>query len=312
MADSGKKYKIFKICKELNLGHETIFSFLEQNKIKVKGKGPNAFVGEDIYLDLLERFATDKAKADTIKARRERDLTGELEEVEESIEKTEDESIYLKALKQSIVDGVEAIERSKDEKPEPKKRKRKVAPKKEEPAVPKAKRVLPEPNIEVEQIIEEPKKAIKEEKVESKEPKLKKEKDSKDAVGEPESKVSEEKLETSTKEKESKAKKGKGKSKKEEVFDETAQLTEKEKKRLKAMEMIRKDKDVKRGGRVDLAKLADGIESARRKAKPKKPKKKQVDLKEVQDTVKKTLASIDQKGKKPKKHKKVKTEDVKF
>ena len=108
-------------------------SFLEQNKIKVKGKGPNAFVGEDIYLDLLERFATDKEKADTIKARREKDLSGETDEVEVSPEKTEDESTYLKALKQSIVDGVEAIERSKDEKPEPKKRKKRVEPKKKSP-----------------------------------------------------------------------------------------------------------------------------------------------------------------------------------
>jgi len=44
---AGKKYKIFKICKELNLGHETIVSFLEQKNIKVPG--PNASVSEDIY-----------------------------------------------------------------------------------------------------------------------------------------------------------------------------------------------------------------------------------------------------------------------
>jgi len=55
-----KKYKIFKICKELNLGHETIIGFLTQKGIKVAG--PNSGVAEDIYLEIVEKFATDKAK----------------------------------------------------------------------------------------------------------------------------------------------------------------------------------------------------------------------------------------------------------
>ncbi|HER40383.1 MAG TPA: translation initiation factor IF-2, partial [Salinimicrobium catena] len=73
------------------------------------------------------------------------------------------------------------------------------------------------------------------------------------------------------------------------------------------MEMIRKDKDVKRSGKIDLSRL--GEDGGKRRAKPKKPKRKEVDLKEVQDTVKKTLASIEARGKKPKKHRRIKTED---
>ena len=132
MAVSGKKYKIFKICKELNLGHETIFSYLEQNKIKFKGAGPNAFVEEDIYLDLLERFATDKQKADTLKAKRVKDQDDAEVVEEEQAAKVHDESAYMQVLKQSIVDGVEALAKSKDE-PIPPRKPKKVIRKKEEP-----------------------------------------------------------------------------------------------------------------------------------------------------------------------------------
>jgi hypothetical protein len=68
MAVGKKKYKIFKICKELNLGHETIFTFLEGKGLKIKGL--NASVNEDIYIDILEKFATDKEKAEKLKARK--------------------------------------------------------------------------------------------------------------------------------------------------------------------------------------------------------------------------------------------------
>ena len=168
---------------------------------------------------------------------------------------------------------------------------------------------MPEPNLKGEELIDVPDRAIEGEKTKAEKPEIKKEEVAEDTVATQDLKLKEEGIESEITEKDSKLKKGKGKTKKDEKFEEEAHLTDKEKKRLKALEMIRKDKDVKRGGRIDLNKISDGIEGARRKAKQKKPKKKQVDLKEVQDTVKKTLASIDQKGKKPKKHKKIKTED---
>ena len=155
MAVSGKKYKIFKICKELNLGHETIFSYLEQNKIKYKGAGPNAFVEEDIYLDLLEKFATDKQKADTLKARRLKDQDGVETDEEVLVQEVPDESAYMQVLKQSIVDGVEALAKSKDEEVKPKRPKR-VAKKKEEPVAEEEKKsVVKEEEIAKEEKVKE-------------------------------------------------------------------------------------------------------------------------------------------------------------
>ena len=305
MAVSGKKYKIFKICKELNLGHETIFNYLEQNKIKFKGAGPNAFIEEDIYLDLLDRFATDKQKADTLKARRIKDQDGveTAEETEEIV--THDESAYMQVLKQSIVDGVEALAKSKDEEPKPR-RPKKVVKKVEEPS----------------KVVEKEKpESIKVEIAEQKE----KEKEIGPAAGKPEEEIKEaekakpveevkvESLiapiqEETSEEKAAKARKAKSKPDKAVDFTDEAGLSEKEKKRRKAMEMIRKDKDIKRGGRIDLTRIGEG-DGGKRRSRLKKPKKKEVDLKEVQDTVKKTLASIESRGKRPRKHRKIKTED---
>ena len=305
MAVSGKKYKIFKICKELNLGHETIFNYLEQNKIKFKGAGPNAFIEEDIYLDLLDRFATDKQKADTLKARRIKDQDGveTAEETEEIV--THDESAYMQVLKQSIVDGVEALAKSKDEEPKPR-RPKKVIKKVEEPS----------------KVVEKEKpESIKVEIAEQKE----KEKEIGPAAEKPEEEIKEaekakpveevkvESLiapiqEETSEEKAAKARKAKSKPDKAVDFTDEAGLSEKEKKRRKAMEMIRKDKDIKRGGRIDLTRIGEG-DGGKRRSRLKKPKKKEVDLKEVQDTVKKTLASIESRGKRPRKHRKIKTED---
>ena len=307
MAVSGKKYKIFKICKELNLGHETIFSYLEQNKIKFKGAGPNAFVEEDIYLDLLERFATDKQKADTLKAKRVKDQDDAEVVEEEQAAKVHDESAYMQVLKQSIVDGVEALAKSKDE-PIPPRKPKKVIKKKEEPPRVVEKEKIKEDIKPPVGDKEAPKKIEVEGKqkpvVEEEKKEVKKTEPVTTAKEVPAVKtVAEGIIEDSA----GKSKKDKFKSDKPAEFEDEAGLSEKEKKRRKAMEMIRKDKDVKRGGRIDLSRL--GEDGGKRRAKPKKPKRKEVDLKEVKDTVKKTLASIETRGKKPKKHRKIKTED---
>ena len=305
MAASQKKYKIFKICKELNLGHETIFTYLEQNKIKFTGSGPNAFVYEDIYLEILDRFATDKQKADSLKAKREKDVVSSEVTETDIVEQKPSESEYMQAIKQSIEVGMERLAKTKDEPPAPKKTRKKPVVRKEEyeekPAVKKEKPSKPafEKEIPAQELPEEIKE-IPEEKPEIKEAVPEK-------AAEIHPKEPEVKLEDDSS-KEGKGKKSKFKSKPQESYADDATLTDKEKKRRKAMEMIRKDKDVRRGGRIDLSKMGEGDDGSRRKLKSKKPKKKQVDLKEVQDTVKKTLASIDSKGRKPKKHKKVKSE----
>ena len=97
------------------------------------------------------------------------------------------------------------------------------------------------------------------------------------------------------------------KKKKPKVEDES--LTEKEKKRLKALEMIRKDGKKSKSQKPDLRNVGLDADGQMRRKKPKKPKRKEVDLKEVQDTVKKTLASIDTRSRKIKRHKKEKDVD---
>jgi len=310
MTVSEKKYKIFKICKELNLGHETIFSFLEQNKYKYSGSGPNAAVGEDVYQEILDKFATDKAKADSLKARKEKDLGIAEEQLSDTAEKPQDESAYMKVLKQSIVDGVEKLARTKDEKPPVRKPKKMITPKKEEPVLPK-----PIPGVLEE---EKPKTGVKAKPDLETDPaetrrevpalktappvELVAEKPTKEKAPAPQVRA------TLDEQADKKMKKGKIKGKKGEQTSDDGSLSEKEKKRLLALEMIRKDKDVRRTGRTGLIKLGEEDERLRKRARSKKPKRKQIDLKAVQETVKKTLASIDQKGRKPKRHKKLKAE----
>ncbi|MCK5033158.1 MAG: translation initiation factor IF-2, partial [Calditrichia bacterium] len=79
---------------------------------------------------------------------------------------------------------------------------------------------------------------------------------------------------------------------------------EKEDKRRKAFDMIRKEekrkKDFSKSGTI-----GDGERTSRQRVR-KQRKKKVIDQKEVQQTVKKTLASLDDRLKKPKKRKKIK------
>lgn len=287
MAVAQKKYKIFKICKELNLGHETVIEFLGQKKIKVSGL--NASVSEDIYIDILDRFALDKEKAEELKARKKRASGEDKEDIdsEEKKEETAEESLYLQALKKSIKDGVEALHRVDEEKKPVKKRK----PKKEIQEVSKK-------AVEEKTTAEKLVKAASVEEIK---------KDGKERIDELEEKKAGE-IKPAADKKEIPFKKEKIKGKKPAGFQEE-HLTEKEKKRRKALEMIRKDKDGKRGGIGDAARIGEGSDVSRRRRRPKKAKRKQVDLKEVQNTIKKTLASIDSKGRKPKKHKKIKTEN---
>ncbi len=303
---AAKKYKVFKICKELNLGHETIIGFLEQKGVKVSG--PNASVEEEMYLEILEKFATDKAKAEEIKARRAR-KEGKIEQPEEeTVKEAAEESSYLQELKKSIEAGVEAIARSKEEKPSKPKKTKKVKEPQPEVATVNA---AAEPEVQeapIAPVEEEVKPAVPE--VEKVEVKAEEEKKA-EVKPEPKPKPAEEVKKVEKVEEEKKAK-GKAKKKgKKGKSSEDQGISEKERKRRKAMEMIRKEKGVRRGPR--LAEIAVGSEEfveAPKKKKSKRQKRKKVDLKEVQDTLKKTLASMESKGKKTKKHKKViKTED---
>lgn len=302
---TGKKYKIFKVCKELNLGHETIIKFLQQKGVEVSG--PNSSIDEALYIECLERFATDKEKAEKLKARKQsQGVQPQAEDVEVAEAEEVQESAYMKALKKSIEDGAEALLKPKEEKPVRKTVKKKVEPKPEkveterpeEVKVPEAEEQVSEEKPEKEQVprekevVEEGKEKVAEEA----EKKAEVKEDKKKAKAEPEMAV----------EKETEEKKDKTKKKRKISKEEEERISEKERKRRKALEMIRKDGRKRPPSKVDLMELASEIGEGGRKRKGKKQKKKQVDLKEVQDTVKKTLASIDTKTRKPKRTKKAK------
>ncbi len=304
MATAGKRYKVFKICKQLNLGHETIVGFLESKGIK--GAGLNTAVEENLYMEILERFATEKQKADQIAARKKKGAGKEVEKSAPEIEDNDkqESSAYIEAVKKSIEDNIEALSKPV-EKPQKKARRRpkpKVEEKKEERKPVERKETGAKETVKSEKKEEKekskPKAAKKEEGKAAKEAKDKTKAES----------AKKDKAVKTDKEEREKERKKKGKGKKKGKKEEN-QLSEKEKKRRKALEMIRKD-GRKSGKKINLAALGeDGEPGSRRRKKDKKPKKKRVDLKQVEETVKKTLASMESKGKKPKrKQKKVKTE----
>ncbi len=292
---AAKKYKLFKICKELNVGHETVSLFLQEKGVKVSG--PNSSVSEEDYLELVERFATDKAKAEKRrekKSRAEEEKKAEGEAVPETGKEKEAESDYLKAIKESIEVRAEELSRPEPEPepvPEPE-----VAPAPKPESTPgeepeKVVAVAPEEPGEKE--IDKPKEAEKTEKpvirkqVPYTDP-TKRAKPAPEKVSPPAAPVKQE----------VKKKKEKG--------HEAESLSEKEKKRQKALEMIRKDGKKRGSKKPDLRVLGIDGDGAARKRKSKKQKRKNIDAKAVQDTLKKTLASLDTKTKKPKHKKKVK------
>ncbi|MCB0282412.1 MAG: translation initiation factor IF-2 [Calditrichae bacterium] len=288
------KYKIFKICKELNLGHETIISFLEQKGIKVSG--PNSGVEEDIYFEIVERFATDKEKAEKIRERKKESVP-EAEKTEDAVaEDTAEQSEYMKAIKKSIEDRAEALT-----KPEPVEE----VPEESVSEEPEAEEETQEIETPVKEQIEEKPEIVEKEKKEEPAPAAK---DIDKVEAKPaEEKPAEEKPKQKVFEKIDLDAVGYKKKKKPKAEDEN--LTEKEKKRLKALEMIRKDGKKSKMVKPDLRNASLDADGQPRRKKPKKSKRKEVDLREVQDTVKKTLASIDTKSRKIKRHKKLKDDE---
>ncbi len=272
-----KKYKLFKICKELNLGLDSIKGFLEKQGVKITG--PNSAVPEELYFEIVERFASEKEKADRLRERKKESSTEETNiDTVEAQATGAVQSDYMKAIKKSIEDRTEELSRHvvKEE----------IVVKKETPVV----EDKPEEKI-AEVVSEKPVEPVKEDLVEKEEKKEPAKKE------EPKKQVFE-KIDLDA---------FKPKKKKEKPKDEG--LTEKEKKRLKALEMIRKDGKKNKTGKPDIRKIGTEGEGPSRRRKNKKPKRREVDLKEVQDNVKKTLANIDTKSKKTKRHKKVQNEE---
>jgi len=283
---------------------DTLSSFLEEKGIKIKG--PNTAFPEEIYIEILEQFAKEKELADIIiKRKQQQDGTAADIGSEDEQEATQKRKpAYVELIERSIEEGVEEI--IKEEK-EPKKTKTKKA-KKEEP---KKKEIIEKKEDTSEEIVDEEAEGS-EEKVEIKKiAKLKEIKDSR-IIGHididsiqgkkpADHKKVEKKIESAE---EAIKSKDKEKKKKKDTIEDKRK--EKEDKRRKAFDMIRKEekrkKDFRRSG------VSGEIDSSLRPRARKQRAKKEVDQKEVQQTVKKTLASLDDRLKKPKKRKKIKEE----
>ncbi len=291
MSAAGKKYKLFKVCKELNVGIETLSSFLQEKGVTIAG--PNTAFSEDIYNEILANFAREKEIADKLHLRKTKKDEEDPDHVAEEhiAESVVEKSKYIKSIERSIEERIEEIKRKEEEKEAPKPKKRtikKVRLEDEDEADVKgdqfveAAREILETEAEQAEISDKTEKDIKDEKAEIK------------TADESPSEAGDKKTEKTEPDEKQKAK----------PLDEVAKS--KEDKRRKALEMIRKDEKRKK----NLLRIGDvdSIEGGRRQ-RPKRQKRKSVDQKEVQQTVKKTLASLDDKLKKTKRRKKIRTED---
>jgi translation initiation factor IF-2 len=304
MAVAVKKYKLFKVCKELNVGMDTIRPFLEDKGIKLSG--PNTPLTEEIYLEILENFSREKEIADQLHQRKVHSDVDETsgDENESGVGEVVEKSIYVQAIERSIEERMEEMIREE------------VDAKKKKP-VSKKKKVTAEEEKGSEDIVEQAKEFIDAsvEEVATTEPIEIKAEEKEIVAGEPDVEekppVKEEKKEPDVIRKidldsieGGQKRKRKTKAKEKKVLSKEEAAKEKEDKRRIALEMIRKDEKRKKR-MVRPGAEADQIGAAKRQ-RVRKPKKKAVDQKEIQDTVKKTLASIDDRLKKPKKRRKIK------
>jgi len=318
MAVATKKYKLFKVCKELNVGMETLTSFLEDKGVKVKG--PNTSFSEDIYFEILENFAKEKEIADKILERKQK-LEGVIVEKDESSSESpavSKKSSYVEQIERSIEEGVEQITRQeeieeKEQVAEPVVEEMTVQEVAEEEQVDSK----DEPEVEKEEVNEIVKDEIS---IESTETIIdKKVVDIKPEVSEVKKEIkSEVKTDSKvirkididsieprkSKKKDQQEDEKKGKEKKTRTVDDRKK--EKEDKRRKAFDLIRKEEKRKINyQRSDIGEVSD---RAKRQKLRKQKKKKEVDQKEVEQNVRKTLASLGDRLKKPKKRKKIKEE----
>ncbi len=303
MAVTTKKYKLFKVCKELNVGMDTLSSFLEDKGIKIKG--PNTAFPEEIYIEILEQFAKEKELADIIIKRKQQDgAADDLGSDDEQVDTPKRKPAYVELIERSIEEGVEKIIKEEKEPKKPKtKKSKKEEPEKKENEIKEKKEDTTEENA-----TEAPEGS--EEKVEIKKSVKSKEiKDSRilghidiDSIH-GKKPADNKKVEKETESTEETVKsKDKDKKKKKDTIEDKRK--EKEDKRRKAFDMIRKEekrkKDFRRSG------VSGEIDSSLRPKARKQRAKKEIDQKEVEQTVKKTLASLDDRSKKPKKRKKIK------
>lgn len=346
MAAEKTRRKLFKVSKELNLSHHTIIEFLEKKGYKVSGLNTpitdemhdeilHRFAQEKVKAEKIakrrqehvkeveqtqvETAEIDKAEiidekevkaVEEIKAADEKPISKKITDIEEKAEveiqelsegKAEGISPELKELEVEeseehketkevhvgdIIDhpiAKQYLEMEEEKKRKKKEKKKKIFEKiKEAPKTKKIKKEKPKKKIAAETLDKEEVIPKRIRALEKEEPEL-------------------EQLALS----ETEIKPKKKKEKREKEFDE--ELTDKERRRRKAFEMIRRESRKPKFIKPEFA-LEDEEAVEEKVDRPRRTrKKKEIDQQEVQDTLKKTLASMQEAGTGRKKRKKIKT-----
>ena len=106
---TGKKYRLFKVAKELNTGSSTLVEHLAARGYDVDDT-PNAKLNEEMYHILLKDFASEKVlkqKAEEIKEKKQEKRF----KSEEVVEEREQEPISAEQLKSGILDARQSAAR---------------------------------------------------------------------------------------------------------------------------------------------------------------------------------------------------------
>ncbi len=364
MAAEKTRRKLFKVAKELNLSHQTIIEFMEKKGFAVSGL--NTSITDEIYDEILKRFAQEKQKAEKI-ARRRKELVKEEQAEEEKIKTLEETAKTIEEQQPEVKEKIDAEEVegvSQEESPEIPAGTDEIATEKAPVAEAETEEEIPE-ETEVEDavgmettkpvsadedgdleivdikpqigdIIDHPQakqylqreEAVKKKKTEKKKKVLQKIKDDAKADRKKKGKQGDEARPLTDKEaipkriravekeeqedestltqkelEELKARKKKDKKRKELEED----LTDKERRRRKAFEMIRKEGRKTKISRMDID-IEEGEEGQEKDDRKKRTRKrKEVDQQEVDDTLKKTLASMQDTGVGKKRKKRIKS-----
>ena len=345
MVAAKTRRKLFKVAKELNLSHQAIIEFLEKKGFTVSGL--NTPITDDMHDEILKRFAQEKVKADKIAKRREELAKEDLEVLNEQAEVILEEAGTPKA--EPGVQEVEAktepekAELAEEVTPPTDLKKEAAIDIAEEIPAKEADQTEIEEEIEIKiqpeeilpeigDIIDHPvakeflrmEEELKKKKTDKKKKLLKKIKE--------EGKTAKDKIKPAKTEEElipkriravekedsmatagvaeetaEETKSRKRKDSKKSVYDE--ELTDKERRRRKALEMIRKEGRKSKIIRQDAELEDDEAAVDKDDRKKRTRKKKEVNQQEVEDTLKKTLASMQETGTGKKRRKRIKGED---
>jgi translation initiation factor IF-2 len=360
MAAEKIRRKLFKVAKELNLSHQTIIEFMEKKGFDVSGL--NTPITDEIYDEILKRFAQEKQKAEKI-ARRRKEMVKEehaeeekavtAEEPAKTVEEEQPEKVEMVSEEEESAEEVTpeiaaetaepALKAETAEEPEEIEKTPEVSEAEDAVATetlseeenqaeetveikpqigdiidhPQAKQFLQREEENKKKRTEKKKKLIQKIKEEAKTERKKKTKQTektraaqeKEAIPKRIRALEKEELEEesteSLVEQEEELKSKKKKDKKRRDFEED--LTDKERRRRKAFEMIRKEGKKTKINRLTID-LEEGEEIAEKDDRKRRTRKrKEVDQQEVEDTLKKTLASMQDTGVGKKRKKRIKS-----